>query len=50
MDRQKEKRQVKKEKNNFEMATGRLRRSRMENLGHREVLPRWLREMQDGHY
>lgn len=45
-----EKRQVKKEKNNSEMVTGRLKRSRMENRGHKAVPLRWLRGMQDGHY
>lgn len=41
---------MRREKSNFEMATERLRRSRMENRGHRAVPPRWLREMQEGRY
>lgn len=48
--RPREKRQVRREKSNFEMATERLRRSRMENRGHRAVPPHWLREMQEGRY
>ena len=50
MGRQREKRRVRRERNNFEMGTGRLRRSRMENREHRAVPPRWLRETRDGRY
>lgn len=48
--RRREKRQVRRERNNFEMETGRLRRSRMENRGRRAVPPRWLKETRDGRY
>lgn len=38
------------ERGNLERETGRRRRSRMENLEHRVVLPHWLRETLDGRY
>lgn len=39
---------MRRERSNSEMETGRRRRSRTENRGHRAVPPRWPREMLDG--
>lgn len=49
-DTQTGKRLVKRAKNNSETGTGRLRKNKMENQGHKAAPPHWLKGTQDGHY